>query len=111
KKETPKVEKVEEKSTEAEGEDEVVETKYQKLTGPKISGEKIDLSQFNKPKKKKEEPRKPGTPANTNAANNPNSDANKKKRRRISKGPGAPGTPGDSKPNPNFANRTGQGAK
>jgi translation initiation factor IF-2 len=111
KKETPKEEKVEEKSTEAEGEDEVVETKYQKLTGPKISGEKIDLSQFNKPKKKKEEPRKPGTPANANAANNPNSEANKKKRRRISKGLGAPGTPGDSKPNPNFANRTGQGAK
>ena len=102
KKETPKKEKVEETST--EGEDEVVETKYQKLTGPKISGEKIDLSQFNKPKKKKEEPRKPNTPANGNANND------KKKRRRISKGPGAPGTPGgDSKPN--FANRNGQGAK
>ena len=35
--------------------DEKVETKYQKLSGPKISGEKIDLSKFNKPKKKKEE--------------------------------------------------------
>src|SRR5690606_11389018 len=46
-----------------------------------------------------------------NASNNPNSEANKKKRRRISKGPGAPGAPGDSKPNPNFANRNGQGAK
>lgn len=110
--EVPKDVKVQETPTEVE--DEVVETKYQKLTGPKISGEKIDLSQFNKPKKKKEEPRKPNTPANGNqgnASNNPNSEANKKKRRRISKGPGAPGAPGDSKPNPNFANRNGQGAK
>jgi len=33
--------------------DEKVETQYQKLTGPKISGDKIDLSQFNKPRKRK----------------------------------------------------------
>lgn len=59
--------------------DEQIKTQYQKLTGPKIAGEKIDLSQFNKPKKKKEE-KKPAI-----------SDANKKKRRRISKGPAAPG--------------------
>jgi len=64
--------------------DEKVTTKYQKLTGPKISGDKIDLSQFNKPKKKKEE--KKETPAA----------ANKKKRRRISKA-GAP-KPGAPKP-------------
>ena len=70
--------------------DEIVETKYQKLSGPKISGEKIDLSQFNKPKKKKED-KKP----NTNVSNSSN-DANKKKRRRISKG-GV--NPSDSKPN------------
>ncbi|MBJ7882196.1 translation initiation factor IF-2 [Gelidibacter salicanalis] len=61
--------------------DEQIKTQYQKLTGPKIAGEKIDLSQFNKPKKKKEE-RKPAGAA---------ADANKKKRRRISKGPAAPG--------------------
>lgn len=54
--------------------DEKVETKYQKLSGPKIAGQKIDLSQFNKPKKKKED-NKPGS---GNAAN-------KRKRRRISK--------------------------
>jgi len=57
-----------------EPKEEKVTTKYQKLSGPKISGDKIDLSKFNKPKKKKEE-KKP----NANAA-----DA-KKKRRRISK--------------------------
>ncbi|WP_055446922.1 translation initiation factor IF-2 [Lacinutrix mariniflava] len=55
---------------------ETVETKYQKLSGPKIAGEKIDLSQFNKPKKK---------------VVKKVDDANKKKRRRISK-------PGDNRP-------------
>lgn len=44
-----------------------IETVYQKLDGPKIVGEKIDLSQFNKPKPS----------ANSNAA--------KKKRKRITK--------------------------
>ncbi len=87
--EQPKVEKPKESpKTETtkveEEEDETLKTKYQKLSGPKIAGEKIDLSQFNKPKKKKEEKK---TDAN---------DANKKKRRRISKGPAAGG---DSKPN------------
>jgi len=55
--------------------DEKVTTKYQKLSGPKSTGEKIDLTQFNKPKKKKED-KKPQGNANTDA---------KKKRRRISK--------------------------
>lgn len=32
--------------------EERVETQYKKLSGPKIAGEKIDLSQFNKPKEK-----------------------------------------------------------
>ncbi len=66
--------------------DERVETQYQKLTGPKISGDKIDLSQFNKPKKKKEEKKPETKPGNDNA--------NKKKRRRISK-VGGPQTGGD----------------
>ncbi|OUR91546.1 translation initiation factor IF-2 [Flavobacteriales bacterium 34_180_T64] len=61
--------------------DEKVETKYQKLTGPKTTGEKIDLSKFNKPKKKKEE-----------KASATDRDAHKKKRKRISKSPGAGGT-------------------
>ncbi len=66
--------------------DEKVETKYQKLSRPKISGEKIDLSQFNKPKKKKED--------NKSAAGNT---ANKRKRRRISK-------PGDNNSGNNRSN-------
>ena len=80
--------KVEEKKpeevAEKEEEDETLKTKYQKLSGPTIAGEKIDLSQFNRTKKKKEEKKSAAS-----------SDANKKKRRRISKGPSG----GDSKPN------------
>jgi translation initiation factor IF-2 len=52
---------------------ETVKTQYQKLSGPKSTGQKIDLSQFSKPKKKKEE-----------KSSTDNSD-NKKKRKRISK--------------------------
>ncbi|MBU2997208.1 translation initiation factor IF-2 [Cellulophaga baltica] len=43
-------------------------TQYKKLTGPKITGDKIDLTKFEKPKKKKEAPK--------------SGDADKKKRRR-----------------------------
>ncbi len=75
-------------------EDETLKTKYQKLSGPKIAGEKIDLSQFNKAKKKKEE-KKPDATKDA---------ANKKKRRRISKGPS-----GDSKPNFGDRNQAGKG--
>jgi len=67
-----------------EPKEEKVATKYQKLTGPKISGNKIDLSQFNKPKKKKEENKSPDKAADA-----------KKKRRRISKAsPSTGGGPG-----------------
>ncbi len=58
--------------------DERLKTQYQKLSGPKIAGEKIDLSQFKKPKKK----------TDNKTASDP-----KKKRRRISKA-GAPGSTG-----------------
>jgi translation initiation factor IF-2 len=61
-------------------EDETLVTKYQKLSGPRIAGDKIDLTQFNKPKKKKEEKKPEPNKANTNKT-----DAHKKKRRRISK--------------------------
>lgn len=44
----------EEKKPETQEGGDVIATKYKKLTGPKITA-KIDLSQFNKPKKKKEE--------------------------------------------------------
>ena len=49
---------------------EAIETQYKKLSGPKITGDKIDLAKFEKPKKKKEEPKK------TDAA------ADRKKRRK-----------------------------
>ncbi|WP_047548226.1 translation initiation factor IF-2 [Psychroserpens sp. Hel_I_66] len=52
--------------------EETLKTQYKKLSGPKIAGDKIDLSQFKKPKKKEDKKA---------------SDDNKKKRRRISKGP------------------------
>ncbi|MCG2460323.1 translation initiation factor IF-2 [Flavobacteriaceae bacterium F89] len=43
--------------TEKEAEPETLTTQYQKLSGPKITGDKIDLSKFAKPKKKKEAPK------------------------------------------------------
>ena len=94
KKEEPKpVKVVEEKKVEEKPvvpeepkEPETITTQYKKLTGPKLTGAKIDLSQFNKPKKKKEESK----PSNTG----PGSPSDRKKRRKriISKndasGPG-----------------------
>jgi translation initiation factor IF-2 len=69
--------------------DEVFNTQYTKLSGATLTGQTIDLSQFNKPKKKKEEPKitpnKPGTPG---AVGNPNAAANKNKRKRIPPKPG-----------------------
>jgi translation initiation factor IF-2 len=70
--------------------DEKIETQYKKLTGPKILGDKIDLSQFNKPKKKKEEPKPASKPASENADK-------KKRRRRIVSNAGAPGKGGPGK--------------
>ena len=73
-----------------------IETQYQKLSGATFTGQKIDLSQFDKPKKKKEDPKKdfkkPGTPQGQNAGG-ANATNNKNKRKRIVK-PGTPGTPG-----------------
>ncbi|WP_417861195.1 translation initiation factor IF-2 [Winogradskyella sediminis] len=71
--------------------EETLKTQYKKLTGPVTTGKKIDLSQFNKPKKKKTE------------ASKSSGDANKRKRRRISK------TGNDSSGKPNFDNRRGGG--
>jgi translation initiation factor IF-2 len=81
-----------------EAAEEKIETQYQKLSGATFTGQKIDLSQFDKPKKKKEDPKKdikkPGTPqaANAGGANSANNN-NKNKRKRIIK-PGGPGAPG-----------------
>ena len=64
--------------------DDIIRTQYQKLSGTTATGQKIDLTQFNKPKKKKEEPTKPSGDANK-------SDAAKNKRKRIQK-PGFAGS-------------------
>ncbi|WP_418264733.1 translation initiation factor IF-2 [Flavobacterium faecale] len=103
KKETPKEEsKAAPKSDEAPVE-EAIATQYQKLSGAKLTGQTIDLSQFNKPKKKKEDPKitpnKPGAPG-------ANAGANKNKRKRI---PSKPGTPGAANPNKITPNTGGGG--
>uniref|UniRef100_UPI00404A950E translation initiation factor IF-2 n=1 Tax=Flavobacterium sp. TaxID=239 RepID=UPI00404A950E len=76
----------------------IVATNYQKLTGATFTGQKIDLSQFNKPKKKKVEPAKPGAKKPEGAANNKN------KRKRITKP-----TPGTTTPGSSSASRAGAG--
>ena len=66
--------------------DETHATQYQNLSGPVLTGQKIDLAQFNKPKKKEETPK-------INSGSK--TDANKNKRKRIPPKPGeGQGTPG-----------------
>ncbi|MNX34350.1 Translation initiation factor IF-2 [compost metagenome] len=104
KKEAPVAEVKAVEKTEEAPVDETITTQYQKLSGTTLTGQVIDLSQFNKPKKKKEEPKitpnKPGTPGAAGA-----NSANKNKRKRIAPKPGAPrppATPGvPGAPNPN----------
>ena len=73
----PKAEKqsVEEKTAKPEADSETVKTQYAKLSGPKSTGQTIDLSQFNKPKKA----------ASDKDSKSTDSSDSKKKRRRISK--------------------------
>lgn len=80
-----------------------LETQYQKLTGTTFTGQKIDLSQFDKPKKKKEDFRKDNNqrPGGAGQAGN-NNNADKKKRNRIAPKPGTPGQAGGN-------NQGGQG--
>lgn len=65
----------EEKKPEAQEGGDVLATQYKKLTGPKITA-KIDLSQFNKPKKKKEE---------SKSASDSSGDRKKRRKRIVSK--------------------------
>ena len=98
--------KAESTATEENPESEIIKTQYQKLSGTTFTGQKIDLSQFNKPKKKKEDPKKDGNKpggANNNAANNKN------KRKRIEK-PATPGT-GQAQQGANKPNNPGQGGQ
>jgi translation initiation factor IF-2 len=78
----------------------IVATNYQKLTGATFTGQKIDLSQFNKPKKKKVEPAKPGAKKPDAAA----AGNNKNKRKRITKP-----SPGATTPGSSSASRAGAG--
>ena len=73
-----------------------LDTQYTKLSGATFTGQTIDLSQFNKPKKKKEEFKKPGTPGAANKPGTPGAagaGAAANKRKRIIK-PGTPNTGG-----------------
>lgn len=66
----------------------VIETQYQKLTGPKVVGEKIDLSQFEKKKKKRKRNRhkdKEKEAQTTNSTIGVTADSEKRKRKRIRK--------------------------
>ncbi len=100
-KEVKKVSVSEELKTDVKSEessvDETITTQYQKLSGATLTGQTIDLSQFNKPKKKKEDPKitpnKPGLPGAAGA------NAGKNKRKRIVAKPSTPGEPGASNPN------------
>ena len=107
--ETPKAEPaVSEKSMASEEQPDEFATKYQKLSGATLTGQTIDLSQFDKPKKKKEDPKivpnKPGTAAAANANN-----ANKNKRKRIPPKPGEV-RPGGTGTGGVFVNRNAPGA-
>ncbi len=55
-----------------------ISTKYEKLSGPKFTGEKVDLSKFERPKKKK-----------VASSTEGKTDGSKRKRKRIISGPGA----------------------
>ncbi|MFT3793532.1 translation initiation factor IF-2 [Flavobacterium sp.] len=97
--------------------EEAITTQYQKLSGATLTGQTIDLSQFDKPKKKKEDLRPGGNPAANGGANNAN--ANKNKRKRIPSKPGdvrpggagAPGAGGQNRPGGQGQNRSGQGGQ
>ena len=71
--------KAEEKSTEITTPSSKIKTQYKKLERPKITGQKIDLKQFEKPKKKKEEVDK------NKKQTSDKSNQNRKKRKRIHK--------------------------
>ena len=115
--EAPKAEEV--KSVTFE-EPEKIETIYQKLDGPKILKEKIDLSQFQKPKKetpsgdkkkRKRIPSKDNKPAQNNQSNNNNSNNNNQGGGQHNKGnQGNNNRQGNNNNRPgNNNNRPGQG--
>ena len=117
----PEVKKEESKPAAAEATaetpaaEEKITTQYQKLTGTTFTGQKIDLSQFDRPKKKKEDFKKDGPkPGGTAAAGSASQQgADKKKRNRITPKPQGQGGPGGQNrpggPNQNRPGGQGQG--
>ncbi|WP_313804984.1 translation initiation factor IF-2 [Flavobacterium sp.] len=105
--------KEEPSATTEEAADEKIETQYQKLSGATFTGQTIDLSQFNKPKKKKEDFKKDGNKPNQGAAGQNANQQNqeKKKRNRIPGKPGTPGQPGQGGGNQGGNNQNRGGGK
>ena len=83
-------------SADSDEQSETIKTQYKKLNGPKLTGKKIDLKQFEKAKKKPEDKSK--TP-NKN-------EASKRKRKRISK-PGISGQGNQNKASGSGGSRSG----
>ncbi|GAA4273936.1 translation initiation factor IF-2 [Aquimarina gracilis] len=101
--EQPVVSKEDKKAPEADSvaETGTVKTQYKKLDGPNFTGQKIDLTQFKKPAKKKEDK----TDKKAGAGSDP-----KKRRRRISKESGGAQGGGNGRPGQHGGNR-GQGGR
>ncbi|RZJ35783.1 MAG: translation initiation factor IF-2 [Flavobacterium sp.] len=90
--------------------DETITTQYKKLSGATLTGQTIDLSQFDKPKKKKEDPKI--TPDKGGANNAAAGAAGKNKRKRIAPKPGGairPGMPGSGTGGNKITPNTGRG--
>ncbi|MGG5505625.1 MULTISPECIES: translation initiation factor IF-2 [unclassified Myroides] len=111
---------VEDDKVDAKLGDEIIKTNYQKLSGTTFTGQTIDLSQFDKPKKKKEEKKddkkgnvagrnkrkriaKPTNAEGTNTPNNAGANANKAGGNNANR----PGGNNANRPGGNNANRPG----
>ncbi len=107
KKETPKKVVPEAKTTtpesETPAEPERVKTQYKKLDGPNFTGQKIDLTQFKKPAKKKDDK------SDKKTSGSGAGDAAKKRRRRISKEGGGQGPGNNRSGGQSGGNRGGAG--
>ncbi len=77
---------------------EAIKTQYKKLDGPNFTGKKIDLKQFERPKKKKPEVKKDA-----------NADAKKKRKRIVNKAGASTNSSPRTAPNRGGANRGGPG--
>jgi translation initiation factor IF-2 len=91
-------EPVAETETDQAPEEVKIETQYKKLSGPKIMGDKIDLSKFKKPKKKKEEAK---------AKSSTGGDTKRKRRRIVSNKPGSTAGRGTGPRGANSGSRKG----